>query len=1487
MMLRCCTMLLVALPRHAIAFSVLDIEGGSLASTLGVGGGSELYIVGTDLGDPFNAPMVFIGNNPNPNMTPCRVESFTSHASRFHCTIGNTALPMQHPDSAFGAAHEKLLTLHVIVDGREAMCDNGRHIGGTGIGDCRLRFDVGATPRLTAVHTPTLTGGELLRVQVLSLEELGAEYAGNVSVRLRRGARYAACPMLDESDQAVYEADMTGLTANTRLIGCRLQTDALAAAGFWEVDVRSQEANRGYALVPPASRKIDLASNALYDVETTPRLSSVAPSAISASGGARLTIRGEGFGGVLEDLEVSAAGVACVPTAVTDGSSIECTMGAREDSPDLISLGDRGVRYEWWASDPASSADTSTLAALRSLATFPAAADGVLLVPDLAAPASGCWAAACAGARLSGWFTAPRSGGYTFLVHADAEAELRWSSNASVALATTLLAAVPPASAAAFSSTWANPADSADARVSARVDLVSGERYWLQLTCAAAPTACAVGARVHTANIPVALAFASRPLTPRQPTTSCAALDHANCCAHYEDASGACFPAAAASTFSDGASTCASSAWLQTHLQDATAFSPCPVAATDAAEPSPPTREQLPLDMGCNAVTDRVRCCSAVDGRGGLYDQSPCVPAVGAFHTGATCEPASWVSANDLQAAASCEELNTARLSYGAASHHVQRVDIDLGACAAADAAACAAGTLDLSSANASAAPAAPSASAASSGALGLRVSLPLATSAPEASALLSASVARGVLVHKNTSADGQRLTFHLTYLSGGHVDDELAVAVSVAGASSSLPSVASSTIVSGGVDVFPLVGSHLNAPSAVPAVSVRVRGQTSALCATPLWDALRVGCFPTASLGVATSATFTGALSYERCAHHCAAYARFAVTATDECQCLSSVALDDEVPDGHCSASCSGSAAELCGGFTTTVSEVDGEEVANATASVFRPPPAASSAAASAACALAFLGTDTAPRVDSISPADAASDAVVVFGGSWPQVTSAVASAAPRVVLCGVPCAVLAYNSTSIAARVPACPAEPSAALVGIGPFGFALGSLGLSFRGALVLASAAVVAAGLDETPPTAQAAALLPQSALLLNGSAAGGTLLLLHGNGFPTSTAAVSVELVEAGTSFASCPVLWTSASALLCRTAAATDPAAAAGRSASVRVSITDSGAGETPAAATLSQSFTFLADADAASIASVAPSAGSDAGGLAVCVSGTRLLYGATPPTLTLGGAPCSLLSASDTELCCTTSARAAGTAAVLVHDATRGLARAAGVVAFTYQAAPTVTSLSPASGHAGTVVALSGSGLTSSALISLGGAACTLGSATGLTATCTAADSAAGAAALAVLVPGVGLAQIAEAAANFTFVVGFSGIEPAAVSAGGGAAVVLRGGGFTTLPPPVTVRLGASRTCAITSLSATQIECTAPPLFGTHLNETALEAWSVAEEALNVSLLRPSASFCVLLLPAASCCFLLCPAASCCFLLLLLLPPSPFCILLIPPDSS
>ena len=112
-------------------------------------------------------------------------------------------LPALHP-SMWGSLHHSLLTLHVIVGGREAMCDNGDNIGGTGIGDCRLRFDVGKTPLIGATRTPIVAPEGLLRVEVRSSSPL--DHDGTLALQLARGATLVGCRFVDDDDKVPQRA---------------------------------------------------------------------------------------------------------------------------------------------------------------------------------------------------------------------------------------------------------------------------------------------------------------------------------------------------------------------------------------------------------------------------------------------------------------------------------------------------------------------------------------------------------------------------------------------------------------------------------------------------------------------------------------------------------------------------------------------------------------------------------------------------------------------------------------------------------------------------------------------------------------------------------------------------------------------------------------------------------------------------------------------------------------------------------------------------------------------------------------------------------------------------------------------------------------------------------------------------------------------------------------------------------------------------------
>ena len=131
---------------------------------------------------------------------------------------------------------------------------------------------------------------------------------------------------------------------------------------------------------------------------------------------------------------------------------------------------------------------------------------------------------------------------------------------------------------------------------------------------------------------------------------------------------------------------------------------------------------------------------------------------------------------------------------------------------------------------------------------------------------------------------------------------------------------------------------------------------------------------------------------------------------------------------------------------------------------------------------------------------------------------------------------------------------------------------------------------------------------------------------------------------------------------------------------------------------------------------------------------------------------------------------------------------------------------------------------------VSLGGYACTsvstLDAADGTTnVSCVAASGAPGAAAVAVLLPTRGDAQVA-AGVSFTYVVAITAVSPASGSAGGGTLLTVNGAGFEYLGHSNASSAGVTvggQPCAVASLTATQITCTTPAVVAA---SDGLEAW-------------------------------------------------------------
>jgi hypothetical protein len=117
-------------------------------------------------------------------------------------------------------------------------------------------------------------------------------------------------------------------------------------------------------------------------------------------------------------------------------------------------------------------------------------------------------------------------------------------------------------------------------------------------------------------------------------------------------------------------------------------------------------------------------------------------------------------------------------------------------------------------------------------------------------------------------------------------------------------------------------------------------------------------------------------------------------------------------------------------------------------------------------------------------------------------------------------------------------------------------------------------------------------------------------------------------------------------------------------------------------------------------VSSVSPNAGPTDGGRMVTITGTNLT-GAT--SVTLGGvAAGNVTVVSDTKVTVTAPAHAAGTVNVVVTSP-KGTSVIVGTDRYTYDALPTVASISPASGPAGTVVIVNGTAFAPGAAVTFG----------------------------------------------------------------------------------------------------------------------------------------------------------------------------------------
>lgn len=217
-------------------------------------------------------------------------------------------------------------------------------------------------------------------------------------------------------------------------------------------------------------------------------------------------------------------------------------------------------------------------------------------------------------------------------------------------------------------------------------------------------------------------------------------------------------------------------------------------------------------------------------------------------------------------------------------------------------------------------------------------------------------------------------------------------------------------------------------------------------------------------------------------------------------------------------------------------------------------------------------------------------------------------------------------------------------------------------------------------------------------------------------------------------------------------------------------------------------------------ISAVVPDAGAIAGGTTVTITGTDFVSGSV---VTLDSLPCtSQTVVSSTSITCVTPAHAVGAVALIVTNPDAANA----TTTYTYQLAPTVSSVTPANGpmSGGTVVTVNGSDFLAGATVDIGGSACTVSAVTATTITCTTTSHSTGAVTVTVTNTDN---QSGTLATGFTFdpAPTLSSISPALGPSSGGTSLTLTGADFVA---GASVSIGGAA-CAVAAETSTSITCT------------------------------------------------------------------------------
>ncbi len=236
---------------------------------------------------------------------------------------------------------------------------------------------------------------------------------------------------------------------------------------------------------------------------------------------------------------------------------------------------------------------------------------------------------------------------------------------------------------------------------------------------------------------------------------------------------------------------------------------------------------------------------------------------------------------------------------------------------------------------------------------------------------------------------------------------------------------------------------------------------------------------------------------------------------------------------------------------------------------------------------------------------------------------------------------------------------------------------------------------------------------------------------------------------------------------------------------------------------------------DAPTYTSISPVSGPLAGGITVTINGSNFSSHGGNPIITLGGTPCygvNVVTAS--QLTCITGSHSAGLVDLAITN--RSALSVSANSVFTYQAAPTISSISPQSGidSGGTSVTITGTNFSSlDALpsVSIGGISCgsvVVNSSTSIT--CTTAAGPAGIHNVSVTNADSQVGYLANGY-QYQATPTIASISPLGGPLAGGGTLTITGTGFSNFDGAPSVNVGGNPCTSVNYISSTQLTCTLP----------------------------------------------------------------------------